>query len=597
MWRFLHSVLAGAAALALAACGPASAPPPVPPAPPATAFQGEPLAHLVQAYWDEYLRLNPRRPPPAAAVRYDPAGGYDISEQFLADSLAMQRRYLEALRAVPRPAAGSEARLTYDIFERERELDAASFTYPSELLPVNPFRSLPLEFARSGAGADQYAILSAKDYDNWQGRADDYVRWTGAAIERLREGMRRGYTLPRVLVDELLPMLAALGEDTPANVFYQPLRSIPATLPESERKRFADGIAARVKHGILPAYRELHDFLRDEYRARARDSVGLSVLPLGQSWYAFLIKRETASGLAPAEIHALGLAETQRLHARLLALLTEAGFAGSAQAFYEAARREPHQAFDSPDALLEFYGQFKAEAAAALPQSFTQLPQADFAIRRVEAFREATAPALAYRRQSNRNYPAVLYVNVSQPPLAAQTAPFLREALPGHHLQLATQEERSALPSFRRFGGDPAFVEGWGLYAESLGEELGLYRDTESKFTALSDQLLCAAGLVIDTGLHALGWSRARALDYLRAQAPIDEAAARNAVDRAIALPGEALACGMGARMISGLRAQAEQALGPRFDVREFHAELLGGGAMPLDILESTVRSWLNGPH
>jgi uncharacterized protein (DUF885 family) len=595
MIRFSHWILASA--FALAACGPASAPPASQSATPAAATPGDRLTRLVDGYWDEYQRLNPRPLPQAPAVRYDPAGGYEISVQFLADSLALERRYLDAVLTVPRAALRPDSQLTYDLFKRQRELAVESFTYPAELMPVNPFRSLPLEFARAGAQSEPAALSSAKDFDNWQARTEQYVRWTDEAIANMREGMRRGYTSPRVLVAEMLPMLAALGVDSPASVFYQPIRSIPNTVPASERKRFTEGITAAARDRILPAYRLLHDFLRDEYLPRARESVGLSVLPLGESWYAFVVRRETASRLAPGEIHALAVAETERLHARLQTLLAEAGFAGNAQAYLEATRREPQVAYQTPEELLNFYGQLKTEVAAAIAASFAPAPHADFALRPLQSLRAAGAPALSYERAPDQNSPAILYVDTATVPLIPETAAFLREALPGYHYQIALQAERTDLPRFRRFGGAPAFVEGWGLYAESLGEELGLYRDTESKFAALSDQLRCAAGMVVDTGLHSLGWSREQAFDYLRAQAPIDEAAAHGAGDRAAALPGEALACGMGARAIRELRGHAQQVLGARFDVREFHSALTDNGAMPLDILESTVNLWLSGSH
>jgi len=598
MIRFLH-IAAAAACAALAACGAGSAPPP-PPAVAASIAPGDQLTRLVESYWDEYQRLNPAWLPQGAAVRYDRGEGWDIGAQSIADALAFERRYLAALAAVPRARLSAPAQLTYDIFKRERELAAESFTYPSELLPVNPFRSMPLEFAQTGAGQDQYAILSAKDFENWQSRADGYVRWTAEAIANLRDGLRRGYTLPRPLVAQLLPLLSRLGADTPANLFYQSLRSVPSTAPDADRRRFSDGITAGVRDKILPAYRTLHDFLRDEYLPRARQTVGLSVLPLGDAWYAFLIKRETASHQTAAELHALGLAEVERLHARVQSLLAEAGFAGNAQAFFEATLRNPRAAFDKPEDVTGYYEQLKIDAAGALPTLFEGVPQADFAIRRLDDSLGAAAPALFYRRAPNRNSAAILFVNApagAAQPLVPSVAAFLREALPGHHLQIATQTERAELPRFRRFGGDPGFVEGWGVYAQSLGEELGLYRDTESKFAALQAQLRCAAGLVVDTGVNSQGWSAAQALEYLRSQAAIDEAAARAAVDRDIALPGEALACAMGAHAMRALRARAEQALGPRFDIHAFHAALINDGAMPLDILDAKVGLWLNGAH
>jgi uncharacterized protein (DUF885 family) len=596
MLRFL---LGGLAASTLLACSQGSAPPPA--ARVRAVPAAEQLTRLADKYWDESQRLNPHSR--SALVRFEPAAGYDISPQFLADSLDLERRYRDALLAVPRGELDAESQLTYDIFKRERDVAIEAFTYPSELMPVNPFRSVPLEFARAGAGIGPYAILSAKDYDAWRARAGDYVHWTAQAIANMREGLRRGYVSPHVLVARMLPILAELGADTPSNVFYRPLAAIPPSVRPEERRRFSDGIAAGVKEQILPAYRRLHDFLRDEYLPRARQSIALSALPLGPAWYAHLVRRETASRMAPADIHALGVAETERLHGRLQSLLAEAGFAGNAQAYFEAAQRDPPIAYKTPEELLDFYAALKVSAAAAVASEFADSPQADFLIRAVEPFQAAGAPAgggvlaVFYERAANRSASPVLYVDTVTQPLIPRTADFLREALPGHHLQLAVQQERSGLPSFRRFGGDPGFVEGWGIYAESLGEELGLYRDTLAKFASLRDQLACAAGLVVDTGVHGLGWGRQQAVEYLLAQVPMSETAANAAVDRVIALPAEALDCGLGLRAFKGLRAHTEQVLGARFDLRDFHSELIDDGAMPLDILESAANLWLNTRH
>jgi uncharacterized protein (DUF885 family) len=285
----------------------------------------------------------------------------------------------------------------------------------------------------------------------------------------------------------------------------------------------------------------------------------------------------------------------------LQGLLAGTALAGDARGFYAAMRRDPHSSYETTAELLSFYNELKVQTAAALPTAFTQVPRADFAIRLVENYREAWALPLSYQRATpNGTTSAVLYVNaggIEAQPITAPAAGFLREALPGHHYQLAIQQERADLPRFRRYGGDPAFVEGWGLYAASLGEELGLFRDTESKFAAMMAELLCAAGLVIDTGLHSQGWTRPQAIEYLQSRSPIDATTVREIVDRAIALPGEALACGMGARKIQGLRARAAQTLGPAFDIRAFHLQILDGGSMPLDILESKVNLWLDGAH
>jgi uncharacterized protein (DUF885 family) len=594
MLRFSHSSLLCLAATALIAC---SAPTPPATAPPTAVAPHEHLNGMVERYWDDNVQLYPFYPLAGAGTRYGNALGNAISPQILADSLAVERRYLAELLAVPRASLDADSALTYDIFRRERELAIESFTFPLELLAVNPIDGVPQQFALMASGTAQYPLSIAKDYDNWQVRAEAYLRWANQAIVNMREGMRRGYTLPRVLVEKTLPLLAALGEDTPANVFYQPLRSIPAIFTDAERARVTEELTTEVKQRILPSYRALHDFLQREYLPRARDSVGWSALPLGESWYVYLIKRQIGSALTAAQLHAMGLAEVERVRVRMQALLAEASFAGNAQSFLEDMRRDPRFSYRTADELLNAYQDLKVQAAAAAPTLFSVAPRTDFEIRSVEAFREAAAPALSYARAAaNGRNSAVLYVNTGElamRPATAVASQFLQQAIPGHHYQLELQQERADLPRFRRFGAPAAFVEGWGLYAASLGEELGLYRDAETKFNALLARLDCAAGLVIDTGLHAQGWTPQQAIDYLHTQTPMDDATAAAAVERDIALPGQALACTVGELNIQGLRARAQQTLGARFDIRAFHTEILKDGAMPLDILDAKIKRWM----
>ena len=334
--------------------------------------------------------------------------------------------------------------------------------------------------------------------------------------------------------------------------------------------------------------------MQHDYLPRARDSVALAAFPLGAEWYAYRVRR-AAGSTTPAELHSLGLAEVERARGRLQTVLAETAFAGNAPGFLEHIRHDPRFTYSSAEELLAAYQTLKTQVAEALPAVASAVPRADFEIRAVEAFREPTAPTLSYQRSmAYGRSPAILYVNTgdlgARPALAAG---YLREAVPGHHYQLALQQERADLPRFRRFGGAPAYIEGWGLYAVSLGEELGTYRDAEAKFAAQLAQLDCAARLVVDTGLQFKGWSRQQAIDYLHAQMPIDDATAVNEVDRSVALPGEGLACTVGYLKIQALRAHAQQVLGSRFDLRAFHAELLRDGAMPLDTLDAKMRQWI----
>jgi len=555
--RFSHQISIAAVVLQIAACGGAP-PPPAAPSPPAPR---EELSRIVDRYWGE--------------TRAKARLGNAISPQSLADSLDVEQRFLAELLTIPRATLDAGAGLTYDIFKRQRELKIEGYVYPAELLPVNPFDSMPLQFAVLGSGSGQQAFATPKDFENWLARIDEYQAWTRQAIFNMREGMRRGYTLPRVLVQRTLPILASLSEDSSANPFYRPLRALPGGDPR---------LSAAIKEKLLPSYRALHDFMQGEYLPRAREGLGLSSLPLGESWYAYLVKTQAGAGAVPAEIHRQGLAEAERIHARIQSLLAEAPNAGS------------EQKFQKPEELMDALNDFKPKAAAAVSALFGAVPAADLEIRADPGFGEPR-PLLSYLPAAeDRARAAILYVDAGAygkyTPGAVQSL-FLQEGVPGRHYQTSLQRALTDMPKFRRFGGDPAFVEGWNLYAASLGEDLGVYRDAEAKYQGLLQQLRCASGVVIDTGLHSQGWTLQQALDYLHAQLPMDDASARVAVERVAALPGQAVACGIGEMKLQALRARSQQELAGRFDIRAFHAEILKDGAMPLDLLELKINRWI----
>jgi uncharacterized protein (DUF885 family) len=548
----------GLAFLALAACGA----PPGPPSAPVSkaAAPTEQLGRLVERYWDEHLSVDTA-----------------ISPQFLADSLSIERRYLAEVRAVPRESLDAASRLTYDIFVRQRELLIEGFTFPSELMPINPFGGIPQQFAAQALVLAAHPPASAADYEKWLGRIDDYVRWTQQAAVNMREGMRRGYTSPRVLIERMLPLLERLGADESANVFYAPLRSVPEAILEPARGQLTKAMSDAISHRLLPANRKLHDFLRQEYLPRARVGIALSELPLGTQWYAYRVKRATGAALSPDEVSRLGVAEVERIGA-------------SAQTHDAPAQTHDTPAPAGPE-LVSAYREIEAQVRAAMPGLFSEMPQADFDIRAAE--RLPTPASALYYQHAGAFGPAVLYVDTGgEAARKVSMAGFLQQGLPGHHLQMALQQEGAALPRFRRFGAEAAFTEGWGLYAASLGEALGLYPDESSKSDAAAGEMRCAVALVVDTGLHAKGWTRGQALGYLRAHLGLDDSDAQAMIDAYAANPADALACMTGALRFRALRARAQQTLGPRFDVREFHSEILKGGAMPMDILETKMKSW-----
>jgi uncharacterized protein (DUF885 family) len=552
------------------------------------------LDDLVERYWVESTALAPWYSWGGTDLEFATPAAENISPQGLADSFAIEQRYLAAVSGAARPALDAGSQLTYDLFRRERLLAVEGFTYPGELLPLNPFEGMLQEFALMAPGALRVASTSPTEYAQWRARTANFVRWTHQAIANLREGLRRGITLPRVLIEETLPQLTDLGADTPENLFYRAARAATA------ESGAATPMLVVLKNEVLPAYRELDDFLVREYLPRARTGIAWSALPLGEAWYAYLLKKSTDGTATPAQMHARGLAEVERLHARMQTFLNELGFQGDARNFYATLRREPRAEEAKAQPLFDAVTRIKAETAAALPLVLAETPRADFMVRPVEAFRVMSALPLSYRpRAPNGVSPSTLYLDIAslaQRPDPLLWSSYLQEAVPGRHTQLELQRERTDLPRFRRFGGPRTFVDGWSLYAVTLGEELGLYHDPEVRFGALLAQLECAAGLVLDTGIHAQGWTRPQAVAYLQGAVPIEERTAAILVDRAIALPGRAAACAVGLSTIQSLRAMSAQRRGAAFDLRSFHAALLEDGALPMDLLEEHIKAWLALP-
>jgi uncharacterized protein (DUF885 family) len=550
MSGFSSRVGCGIAFFALAGCGAPSAPAPASAAkaPPPT---GQ-LNRIVERYWDERLPTEDA-----------------IAPQLLADSLNIERRYLAELLEVSRDTLDAPSRLTYDIFRRRREIDIEAFTFPNELLPINPFGGVTQQSAAQATDLAQHPAANAVGYENWLKRIDDYVRWTQQAATNMREGIRRGYTSPRSVIERMLPILERLGVDDSANVFYAPLRAMPASIKDPERARLNAELTRAISERLLPANRALHDFLQKEYLPRARTGLALSELPLGRAWYAFLVKKATSSALSPEEISRIGAAELERL--------------GSAP---------PRDAAPiAASGLVNAYKELQVQVQVALPAAFSEIPKSDLEI---ESAQWLPRPAASLYYQGGPPGAGVLLVDTGRGAKTAfSIASFLQRGLPGEHFQIALQQERADLPRFRRFGAEAAFTEGWGLYAVSLGDALGLYGDESAKLDAAASTRRCAVDLVVDTGLHAKGWTRGQAFDYLRSHLAVDDLDAQSLIDWYAASPAAALAC-VGAMQFRALRARAQQTLSGRFDLREFHSEILQGGAMPLDILEAKMKGWMD---
>jgi uncharacterized protein (DUF885 family) len=565
---------------------------------PAAEAPGARLNAVLESYWQEYLELNPLEASFVGEHRFDDRLPNSIGAQHLALGLELERRYLKEIGGIDAAALGPEERLSLEIFKRDRAQAIEGYRYESELLPLDQFRGLPQLMAQLGSGSGAQPFKTPRDYDNWLKRIDGYTVWVDQAIANMRRGAAKRVVQPRVLMERVLPQLEGLIAPEPAkSVFYRPVEEFPAGVPVADQPRLRAAFASAIKERLNPAYQRLHDFIRDEYLPETRRSIAFTELPLGAEWYAYRVRVQTTTDLAPAAIHVLGLGEVARIGTQMDALIQQLGFKGDRRAFFEALRSDPRFYFEREEDLLAAYRALKERVRARLPELFDLAPVADFEIRAVEPFRARSAASASYQSAApDGSRPGVFYVNtydLKSRPKYMMEAVYLHEAEPGHHFQISIKQELKELPSVRRFSGYGAYTEGWGLYSESLGKQLGLYTDPYNSFGALSLEIWRAVRLVVDTGIHAKGWTREQAIDYMLANTALGATDASAEVERYIAIPGQALTYKLGELKLKELKARAQKELGTRFDLRQFHHAVLDAGALPLDVLERKLSRWI----
>lgn len=586
--------------LTLGAC--AGGPAATPEAASAAAAQSESqrLHALFDEYFEETLKLDPILATSIGDRRYNERFVVGIAPAVIEQERRLERDFLARVSAIDRAQLSSQDRLSYDIFKAKRESEIEGFRFPAELLPLNQFYSTPNLFAQLGSGKGMQPFETVKDYDDFLKRLDGFVEWTDQAIVNMRQGMGRGYTLPKVLVERTLPQLQAHVVARPEDsLYWGPVQTMPGGFDDADRARLTAAYRSAIETRVVPAYRRLHAFMRDEYLPAARTSDGMQGLPDGEAWYAWNVERITTTGYTPAEIHRIGLEEVARIHAAMEGVMKQVGFKGTRDEFFRHLNTDPQFFWRSREELIAGYERIKNAVDPQLSKLFEFLPQADYEVRAVEPFREKSAAGGSYQAASEDGArPGIFYANaydLSARPRWAMEALSLHEGNPGHHFQISIQREQKDLPRFRRFGGFTAYSEGWGLYAESeqVGRALGCYTDPYQYFGQLEAELWRAIRLVVDTGLHSQGWTREQVLAYMDANSSAAEARRVSEAERYMAIPGQALAYKIGQIKISGLRARAERELGPAFDVRKFHTVVLADGALPLDVLEAKVDRWI----
>lgn len=560
--------------------------------------KAEKLDRLYEQYWEETLKLNPLLATAQGDPRYNDQLPNFASAEFRRRSREFDQRWLKTIESVGSQGLSAQDLLSYEIFVREARMDLEAERFPGWMQPVNQFNNFAASIAQLGSGAGSQPFKTVADYDNWRKRAALAPAVFDQLIANSREGVKRGVVQPKALMLKVLPQLDALiktrAEDS---LFWKPVTNWPAGFSEQDKARLSAEYRQMIETELMPAYARLRDYIKNEYLAHARDSAGLGALPDGADWYAFNARRSTTTELSPAQIHQIGLDEVARIHGEIRKVMAEVKFQGSLQDFFKFMQNDPRFVFKDEPALLAHYRGLEAKINRKVPELFSLTPKAPFEIRPVEAFRAQSAAGGSYMRPSeDGSRPGIFYVNTYDLPTRKTWDAedlYLHEAIPGHHFQLALQQELSGLPKFRRFGGATAFTEGWGLYAESLGKDLGVYSDPYNYFGYLQNELWRAIRLVVDTGLHSKGWTREQVIAYMLENSAESETQSTAEAERYMAIPGQALAYKIGELRIMQLRKRAEQALGTRFDIREFHAEVLKDGAVPLDVLERKIDRWI----
>jgi len=563
------------------------------------ATESERFHQWLDAQWELQLQHDPILATSLGDPRYNDRLIDTTTAAWRAEKKRELRRQLKELAGFSKSRLEPRDRVSYSILKLDLEQDVAGERFPEWMQPISQIGGMPSFLAQMGSGQSIQPFRTTKDYDDWLKRLARAVPILDGSIANMRQGLKAGVTQPRAVMDKVLPQLQALAvADPEKSLFWSPIKDFPEAVPAADRERITAAMRELLSTRVLPAYGRLLAFVRDEYTPKARASTAWSDLPDGKAWYAYRVRESTTLTLTPDEIHEIGLKEVARILGEMEGVRKQVGFQGDLKAFFKYLQDDPKFYFTKPADLLAGYRELQKKVNGLLPKLFDVFPKADYEVREVEAFRAESAAGGSYEEPAaDGSRPGVFYVNTfnlkAQPIFGMETLS-LHEASPGHHFQISIAQEDQTLPKFRRFGSHyTAYVEGWALYAESLGKELGMFTDPYQWYGRLSDEQLRAMRLVVDTGLHAKGWTREQAIKYMMDNSSMAESDVVSEVERYIVWPGQALGYKIGQLEITKLRREAEAALGPKFDVKGFHRVVLTAGQLPLPVLREVVMDWV----
>jgi uncharacterized protein (DUF885 family) len=562
-----------------------------------TAEQGDPDLHAIfDDYYEAWLVLNPMEATGLGVHDYDHLLAVDISESHRNTVRVLSAETLAALAQFNDAALTESDQINRDVLVWALETTLRMLDQPDHLMPVNQMFSMHLEFATQGSGSGAHPFNSAQDFENFMSRMNGFSRWVDVAIQNMEEGIAQGVVLPRINVIRVIPQLRAIVDaDAKESLFARPLESLDTFDDNTDALR--SEYLEQIEETVLPAYGRLLRYMETTYLPAARESSGLTGIPGGADLYRESIRYWTTTEMQPTQIHELGLAEVARIREEMDQIRQEAGFSGTLTEYFRSFLQDPAiTPFSSADEILAAYTDMQDQMEPYLDRLFRLRPITPFEVRQIEAYRAASSSAHYQRGAPDGSRPGIFYVPIFNPEtfnVMGMESLFAHEAIPGHHYQISLQQESKTLPAFRNAVYFSAFTEGWALYTESLGEELGLYEADYSDFARLNSELFRAVRLVVDTGLHDRGWSREEAIEYMYRTLPASSRqSATNQIERYMIMPGQALAYKIGELAIRQMRDDVAETMGSDFDIRDFHDRLLLEGAMPLTTLNKTVQSW-----
>lgn len=555
---------------------------------------------IAAQYYENYLKLYPLEATSQGDTRYNDQLPINIDKDFIAGEIAFYNDVQKQMKNVDYNQLPDDKKVIYDVLDFTLKDKIERYAYHPEYIPFTQFDGLPLQFPLLGSGQGSQPFKTEKDYENWLHRMEKFPVWMDAAEDNFREGIKNKVVLPKKLVIKMIPQMMAgeiITPDFNKNIFYGPLKNFPKDFPQSSKDKFTHLYKETVTKKIIPAYKRMGIFLEKEYLPNTRETDGYNALPNGNNIYKFYVKSWTTSSITPEEIHKTGLQQVAMLRAEMEKVKQQVGFTGSLDEFISYVKTDPKaMPYKTNKEVLDAFHSILKKIQPGLKTMFSVTPKTPFEIRQTEKFREATASAEYIQGTPDGKRPGIFYIPLPDPTkfnvTSGMESLFLHEAIPGHHYQISLQQENENLPKFMRFGWFGAYGEGWAHYCETIGPEFGLYTDPYQKMGYLSDQMLRAVRLVVDTGIHTGQMTREQAISYFLKNISYDEAGATAEIERYMAMPGQALGYKIGSLKIRELRNKYQKELGSKFSLAKFHDEILSQGCLPLDVLERKMELW-----